>query len=55
MSLFFANSLIDGFFVSNALGKGIVIAQIVTSVIMFTVIIGKWRELSFIKRATRRF
>lgn len=55
MSLFFANSLIDGFFVSNALGKGIVIAQIVTSVIMFTVIIGKWRELSFIKHATRRF
>ena len=55
MSLFFANSLIDGFFLSNALGKGIVIVQIITSVIMVAVIIGKWRELSFLTRTTRRF
>jgi biopolymer transport protein ExbB/TolQ len=55
MSLFFANSLIDGFFVSNAIGKGIVLLQIVGSIAMVAAIIGKWRELSFVVRTTRRF
>lgn len=51
----FANSLIDGFFVSNAIGKGIVLFQLVASVAMVAAIIGKWRELSFVTRTTRRF
>ncbi len=55
MSFLFANSLLDGFFVSNTIGKSIVIAQIVSSVIMFAAIIGKWRALSFFSSSARRF
>ena len=55
MSFLFANSLIDGFFVSNTIGKSIVALQIVSSVIMFAAIIGKWRALSFFASAARRF
>lgn len=55
MSVLFANSLIDGFFVSNTIGKSIVALQIVSSVIMFAAIIGKWRALSFFASAARRF
>ena len=55
MSFLFANSLIDGFFVSNTIGKSIVVLQIVSSVIMFAAIIGKWRALSFFASAARRF
>ncbi|MBO5647307.1 MAG: MotA/TolQ/ExbB proton channel family protein [Kiritimatiellae bacterium] len=55
MSFLFANSLIDGFFVSNTIGKSIVIAQIVSSVIMLAAIIGKWRALMFFSSAARRF
>ena len=55
MSFLFAKSLIDGFFVSNTIGKSIVALQIVSSVIMFAAIIGKWRALSFFASAARRF
>ncbi len=55
MSFLFANSLIDGFFVSNTIGKSIVIAQIASSVIMLAAIIGKWRALMFFSSAARRF
>ena len=55
MSFLFANSLIDGFFVSNTIGKSRVALQIVSSVIMFAAIIGKWRALSFFASAARRF
>ena len=55
MSFFFANSLIDGFFVSNTIGQSIVVLQIASSVIMFAAIIGKWRALSFFSSAARRF
>lgn len=50
-----ANSLLDGFLISNGIGKGIVVAQLLGSVAMFAVIIGKWRELAFVAAASRRF
>lgn len=55
MSFLFANSLLDGFFVSNTIGKSIVVAQIFSSVIMVAAIIGKWRALSFFSSSARRF
>lgn len=53
--LVLANSLLDGYLLSNGIGKGIVIAQLLGSVAMFAVIIGKWRELGFVASASRRF
>jgi biopolymer transport protein ExbB/TolQ len=53
--LILANSLVDGFFQSNFIGQGIVIAQLLLSVAMVAVIIGKWRELGVIASSTRRF
>lgn len=53
--LMLANSLVDGFMVSNLMGKGIVLAQLLGSVIMFAVIIGKWRELGYVKLDIHRF
>ncbi len=50
-----ANSLVDGFWASNLTGQGIVLAQLLGSVIMVAVIIGKWNELNFINLAVRRF
>ena len=50
-----ANSLIDGFLGSNLMGQGIVLVQILLSVVMFAAIIGKWKELAFVGMATRRF
>lgn len=53
--LLLANSLVDGFSKSNAIGQGIVVVQIVASVVMVAAIIGKWKELGYMARATRRF
>lgn len=50
-----ANSLINGFLGSNLMGQIIVIVQLIGSVIMVATIIGKWKELSFVGMATRRF
>lgn len=55
MNPLLANSLLDGFLKSNGIGQGIVIVQLVASVLMVAAIIGKWQELSFIARTTRRF
>lgn len=55
MMLLLANSLVDGYFQSNMIGQGIVIAQLLLSVVMVTVIIGKWRELGSVASSTRRF
>ena len=55
MNLLLANSLLDGFLKSNGIGQGIVIIQIVASILMVAAIIGKWQELSFVMRTTRRF
>jgi len=50
-----ANSLVDGFVQSNMIGRGIVCFQLLLSVAMVAVIIGKWRELKFAASAARRF
>jgi len=55
MDILLANSLVDGFVGSNAVGRGIVIIQLCLSVGMVAAIIGKWRELKFVASATRRF
>ena len=55
MTSMLANSLVDGFFGSNAIGKGIVIIQLLCSVAMVAAVIGKWKELHFTGRETRRF
>ena len=53
--LLLANSLIDGFLNSNGIGQGIVVLQVLGAIIMVAAIVGKWQELSFVSRATRRF
>ena len=50
-----ANSLIDGFLGSNLMGQGIVVVQLLASVVMVAAILGKWKELTFVSIATRRF
>jgi len=53
--MLFANSLVDGYLSSNFMGQGIVDIQILGSVVMFAVIIGKWRELKSFEIGMRRF
>jgi biopolymer transport protein ExbB/TolQ len=50
-----ADSLVNGFLGSNLMGQAIVAVQLLGSVVMFAVIIGKWKELNFITHMTRRF
>ena len=50
-----ANSLVDGFLGSNLMGQGIVAVQLLGSVVMLAVVLGKWKELSYVRMATRRF
>ena len=50
-----ADSLVNGFLGSNLMGQGIVAVQRLGSVVMFAVVIGKWKELSYISSLTRRF
>lgn len=53
--LLFADSLVNGFLGSNMMGKGLVIVQLLGSVVMVAVIIGKAKELKFLSMITRRF
>ena len=55
MNLLLANSLLDGFPKSNGIGQGIVIFQLIGSVLMVAAIIGKGQELGYVARMTRRF
>ena len=50
-----ANSLIDGFLGSNFTGQALVMVQIAGSVLMVATILGKWKSLSTLYVATRRF
>ena len=50
-----ANSLVDGFLGSNFTGQALVVVQIAGSVLMVATIVGKWRALSSVFTATRRF
>ena len=50
-----ANSLVDGFLGSNFTGQALVMLQIAGSILMVATIAGKWKALSTIFMATRRF
>ena len=50
-----ADSLIQGFLGSNFMGQALVVVQLLGSVVMVATILGKWKELSFVALATRRF
>ena len=54
MTEFFANSLMNGFVKSSLMGQGIVVAQLLASVFMVAIAIGKWRGLSSVSQAARR-
>ncbi len=54
MTEFFANSLMNGFIKSSLMGQGIVIVQLLASIVMIAIAIGKWRGLSRISQAARR-
>ena len=54
MTEFFANSLMNGFVKSSLMGQGIVVVQLVASMVMVAIAIGKWRGLSRISQAVRR-
>ena len=51
---FFASSLVDGFFKSSFMGKGIVLVQLASSIVMVAAVIGKWRQLAAAGLMTRR-
>lgn len=50
-----ANSLINGFLGSNFTGQVLVMIQIAGSILMVATIAGKWKALSTVFMATRRF
>ena len=50
-----ANSLINGFLGSNFTGQVLVMIQICFSIVMVAAIFGKWKSLSSVLVATRRF
>ena len=50
-----SDSLVNGFLGSNLMGQGIVVLQLVASLVMVATIIGKVKELGFLGRTTRRF
>ena len=54
MTEFFANSLMNGFIKSSLMGQSIVVVQLVASMVMVAIAIGKWRGLSRISQAVRR-
>ena len=51
---FFADSLVNGFWQSSMMGKGIVLVQLAGSIVMVAVVIGKIKELAHVGRITRR-
>ena len=54
MTQFFANALWNGFVNSDLMGQGIVVIQLVGSIFMVAIGIGKWRALSRTTQAVRR-
>ena len=51
---FFASSLVNGFMQSSMMGKGIVLIQLATSIVMVASVIGKWKSLASAAMMTRR-
>ena len=54
MTEFFANSLMNGFIKSSLMGQGIVLVQLLASVFMVAIAIGKFKALSSMSQAARR-
>jgi len=54
MTQFFANALWNGFVNSDLMGQGIVVIQLMGSIVMVAIGIGKWRALSRTTQAVRR-
>ena len=54
MTEFFANSLMNGFVKSSLMGQGIVLVQLLASVFMVAIAIGKFKALSSMSQAARR-
>ena len=54
MTQFFANALWNAFVNSDLMGQGIVVIQLVGSIFMVAIGIGKWRTLSRTTQAVRR-
>ena len=54
MTAFFANSLMNGLKNSSLMGQGIVAVQLLASIVMVAIAIGKWRGLSKVAHAARR-
>ena len=54
MTEFFANSLMNGFVKSSLMGQGIVLVQLLASVFMLAIAIGKFKALSGMSQAARR-
>ena len=50
----FASSLINGFMQSSMMGKGIVLIQLATSVVMLAAVFSKWKSLAAAGMMTRR-
>jgi len=51
---FFADSLMNGFAQSSFMGKGIVLVQLLGSVVMFAIALGKFKEFARVGKITRR-
>ena len=51
---FFASSLINGFMQSSMMGKGIVLIQLATSIVMLAAVFSKWKSLASAGMMTRR-
>ena len=54
MTEFFANSLMNGFVKSSLMGQGIVLVQLLASVFMVAIAIGKFKAFSGMSHAARR-
>ena len=50
----FASSLINGFMQSSMMGKGIVLIQLATSIVMLAAVFSKWKSLAAAGMMTRR-
>ncbi len=51
---FFASSLINGFMQSSMMGKGIVLIQLASSIVMLAAVFTKWKSLAAAGMMTRR-
>lgn len=55
MNTLFAGSLLHGFAISNFIGQLIVYVQVLCSIVGLAIVIGKLKQLAFLRSATNRF